>query len=128
MASAYFLNAQPDQISITLNSGSAKALAGLNDPNTDPFCKLGIKPSPDKDFLGLGGVNRLVVRTSVGNTEWTIKLDVSTGFDIQFLVFANQVIGRQGIQTQGFTITQTASPKSVQTAAAKRRKRAPFKG
>lgn len=109
MASTYFLNTQPGQISITLNSGPATVLAGLNDPNNDPFCKLGLKANPDKNVLGTGGVNSLAVNSHDGNTEWKITLEgILPGNDIQFLVFANQVIGRQGIQTQGFKIVRIA--------------------
>jgi hypothetical protein len=112
MASTYFLNAQPGQISITLNSGPATVLAGLNDPNNDPFCKLGLRASPDKNVLGTGGVNSLAVNTTDGHTEWKITLrGILPGNDIQFLVFANQVLGRQGIQTHGFEIVQTAGSK-----------------
>jgi hypothetical protein len=114
MASTYFLNAQPGQISINLNEGSAQVLAGLNDPDNNPFCKLDLKPLPDKDVLGTGGVNRLVVITMMGDTEWTITLDMSVirpNSDIQFLVFANQVLGRQGTLPQGFKIVQTGGRK-----------------
>ena len=114
MASIFFLNAQPGPISITLNSGTLKVLAGLNDPRKDPFCKLGLKALPDKDVLGAGGVNNLVVNTTGGDTEWTIKLvGIWPGDDLQFLVFVNNVLGRQGILTQGFDIVQTAGPKFV---------------
>lgn len=126
MALAYFLNAQPDQISITLNSGSAQLLAGLNDQNNNPYWSFNIGPSPDKDVLGLAGVNTLAVRTNNGNATWSIKLNgtvIAINADIQFLVFVNQVVGRQNQNTQGFTITQTAAPKMVKAAGAKRRKR-----
>lgn len=112
MASTYFLNAQPGQISITLNSGPATVLAGLNDRNDDPFCKLGLKALPDKNVLGTGGVNSLAINSHDGNTEWKITLKgILPGSDIQFLVFANQVLGRQGIQTQGFKIVRITGSK-----------------
>jgi hypothetical protein len=131
MASAYFLNAQPAHISVTLNSGTTRQLAGLNDQDNDPFYKFDIGPSAAKDVMGLKGDNTLAVRSNNGNTEWTIKFDrgvISINTDIQFLVFVNKVVGRQGIQTKGFIITQTAAPKAVKAAVAKRRKRAPVKG
>lgn len=132
MASAYFLNAnaQPDpagQISLTLNSGSTILLGSLNSQGKDPYYNFNIGPSPAKDVLGLGGVNTLVVRTNNVNSNWTIKLDrnVARDADIQFLVFFNRVVGRQGRNTQGFTITQTSSPMMVKPAGTKRRKRVP---
>ena len=132
MASAYFLNAnaqtgQTAQLSLTLNSGSTIKLGGLNDQDNDPFCNFKIGPSPAKDVLGLGGVNTLVVRSNNGDTNWTIKLDrnVAPNTDIQFLVFVNRVIGRQGRSTRGFTITQAPSSKTVKSAGTKRRKRVP---
>jgi hypothetical protein len=125
MASAYFLNAQPEEISITLNSGATKVLGGLADRDGDPSCELSIKALPAKNVLGLNGINRLAVTTrSAGDTVWTIQLDtnkIRPNFDIQFLVFANQVVGRQGIQTEGFRIVQTAGPKMAQPSRAKQR-------
>jgi hypothetical protein len=131
MASAYFLNAQPGQISITLNSGATQQLAGLNDQDNDPSCKFDIGPSPTKDVMGLKGDNTLVVRTNNVDSQWTIKFDrgvISINTDIQFLVFGNKVVGRQGIQTKGFIITQTAASQTVKAAGSKRRKRVPSRG
>jgi hypothetical protein len=131
MASAYFLNAQPGQISITLNSGATQQLAGLNDQDNDPSCKFDIGPSPAKDVMGLKGDNTLAVRTNNVDSQWTIKFDksvISINTDIQFLVFGNKVVGRQGIQTKGFTITQSAASQTVKVAGSKRRKRMPSRG
>ena len=123
MASTYFLNALPGPISISLNSGPETKLAGLNDQNNPPFCKLGLRANPDQNVLGTGRANSLAVNTTVGDTQWTIKLSgILPSDDIQFLVFANRVIGRQGITVQGFEIIQTAGPKMAQTARPKRRK------
>ena len=107
MAKTYFLNAQNGEISIELNSGSKHVLAALNSESEDPFCSLDLRANKNKDVLGTDAVNNLTVITTrqKDSINLVIEMDgIQPDKDIQFLLFDNQVLARQGMTAKGFKI------------------------
>jgi hypothetical protein len=110
MASAYFLNGQTQAISIGVNSPVAThPLAGLMDQNNDPFVSVGLAANAGKDVVGTDATNEIVVTTTgqADSISWNVTMSqITPDQDIQFLVFENQLLARQGSTSAGFTIQQ----------------------
>jgi hypothetical protein len=110
MASAYFLNGQIQAISVAVNSGSPHLLGGLMDQNNDPFVSVGLAANVDMDVVGTGATNEIVVITTerAESVVWDVTMSAITpNQDIQFLVFENELLARQGSTTAGFTIQRS---------------------
>lgn len=106
MANTYFLNAQNKQISIKLNSGPSHVVAALDAEEGNP-CQLNLGATRAEDVLGTESLNEFVVTTTDQSESITWKIQmtgITVGQDIQFLVFANSVLARQGGKPDGFTI------------------------
>jgi hypothetical protein len=110
MANAYFLNSQNGEISIGLNIPLPNhALAALDSESNNPWCSLGLAASQDKDVLGTNSANRLAVNTlgQANSVIWSIEMEgIAPNEDIQFLVFENQLLARQGSAVKGFKIAR----------------------
>lgn len=107
MANSYFVNAQNGQISVELNSGQKHVVPALTQAN--PVVSLGLAATQAKDVLGTGDANTVVVTTEqVANSiSWTVTMSgILPNEDIQFLVFDNCLLARQGSTVQGFSISQ----------------------
>ena len=116
MAKVYLLNAlasttQDPTISVQLNAGQPQPLKGLNSPDAPPYCTFPLGANADKSAFGVGSTNFLIIRATgqAWAVQWQIKVNpgvVTADQDIQFLIFENQLLGRQGGTVTGFTITQ----------------------
>lgn len=107
VAKTYFLNAQSEKIAVELNAGAKHMLAELTNETENTFCVFDLKANIDKDVLGTGGTNNLVVTTTgqAQSITWVIKMTgIKPDEDIQFLVFENRLLARQGSTTNGFII------------------------
>src|SRR5262245_46204746 len=107
MASAYFLNGQIQVISVAVNSGLPRTLFGLMDQNNDPFLYFALAANPAIDVVGTGASNDIVVTTTEQgkSVSWNVTMSaIAPDQDIQFLVFENQLLARQGSTTAGFNI------------------------
>lgn len=110
MANTYFFNAQNGGISVELNSGQKHVLPALG--QKDPFVSLGLSATQAKDVLGTDDANTVVVITgeTADSISWTVNMaGIRPNDDIQFLVFDNQLLARQGSTVQGFTISRNPS-------------------
>lgn len=113
MANAYFLNAQgaaqTADISVTVNSGSAHVLSGFKAAPQTSFVHLPLGPNKGKDILGTDDVNEVVVTTLNTSQQvvWQVSMTgISPNNDIQFLVFENTLVARQGSTVSGFAVTR----------------------
>jgi hypothetical protein len=109
MASVYFLNGQAQAISVAVNSGPPHVLGGLLDQNNDPFVSVGLGANAGMDVVGTGATNEILVITTehAESIGWNVTMsEITPDQDIQFLVFENQLLARQGSTSAGFTIQQ----------------------
>ncbi|MCF2870408.1 hypothetical protein L0664_04955 [Octadecabacter sp. G9-8] len=112
MSHAYFQSALAlpgsTGASVSLNGGQARLLQGLVPGTTPEFVSYDVGPNKDVNVLGLTDENTVVITTTgTDSISWSVKVTGIDGFnDIQFLVFENKLVGRQGPKIDGFDITK----------------------
>jgi len=113
MANAYFLNGTQSQLLLVLNNGVKPPLApfSVDNPTVDEAVVYDIVQATNPGASQFGARNRLQVSNPAGDINYAVSIVIDTNItpltaDLQFIVFADGVLGRQDISFNGITITQ----------------------
>lgn len=108
MASAYFLNCQTPSVTLGVNGGLPAPINGFQDQNDYPVALVGLALAKDGNVLGTSATNTVEINSMTSDgRKWQVQMGsgINSTQDMQFLVFENRLIGRQGSNLSGFVIT-----------------------
>lgn len=126
LGNAYFVNASPTEIRLTLNGGLQVKLDPISvnsagNAVTGPAKKFAISANKGEDVFGGNGVsNEITVRTTqTGRTAvYTIESKVPTTLDLYFFMFEGSVVGEdQTGSSSGIKITPLLADAVLSLAA-----------
>lgn len=130
MATAYFINASPTDVKVTLNTGDQNKLnpmsvAGDGKSVSAPAWGADIQSLPAQDKFGGGGNNNelLYVSEQSGITRrYNITSTVSTVLDLFFFLFEDSIVGEdQTGSSSGITIELKETVSTAVLAARSRK-------
>lgn len=114
MAKAYFINASPTEVKVTLNAGAQNPLAPIS-VNSDgtavsgPAWAAEINARPDANVFG-GDMHEnellFVSKQGAATRRYSITSKVSTVLDLYFFMFEDTIVGEDATgDSSGITIT-----------------------